>query len=105
MGLCLEHCAVGTLLRQVRDGKIELHAAIMDSGTGKVRFLGGHPREAEIIKAADFRDDVYKDGPLSTLPRVDHREAEELCETDDPFSTSELHQPAAGSAGAQNARP
>jgi len=50
-------------------GKVELHAAVMDSGTGKVRFLGEHPRQLEIIQAADLRDMTYEKGPAATLPR------------------------------------
>eukprot|EP00326_Haptolina_ericina_P003149 CAMPEP_0181227880 /NCGR_PEP_ID=MMETSP1096-20121128/33030_1 /TAXON_ID=156174 ORGANISM="Chrysochromulina ericina, Strain CCMP281" /NCGR_SAMPLE_ID=MMETSP1096 /ASSEMBLY_ACC=CAM_ASM_000453 /LENGTH=251 /DNA_ID=CAMNT_0023321327 /DNA_START=32 /DNA_END=789 /DNA_ORIENTATION=- len=42
---------------------------LMESETGKVRFLGEHPRQLEVIQAADLRAMVYKDGPYGILPR------------------------------------
>jgi hypothetical protein len=53
----------------VLTGRVELHAALMESETGKVRFLGEHPRQLEVIQAADLRAMVYKDGPYGILPR------------------------------------
>jgi len=50
-------------------GKVELHAAIMESGTGKVRFLGEHPKQLEIIQAADLRDMTFANGLSATLAR------------------------------------
>lgn len=54
---------------RVTSGKIELHAAVMDSNTGKVRFLGGHPRQEEVMLAGQLRDTAYASGMTATLPR------------------------------------
>jgi len=54
---------------RVLSGAIELHAAVMDSNTGKVRFLGGHPRQGEVMLAGQLRDKAYASGMAATLPR------------------------------------
>ena len=56
---------------RVLSGELELHAAIMDSGTGKVRFFGEHPRQMEIMRAAELRARTYSTGLSATLPRED----------------------------------
>jgi len=67
-------------------GKVEVHAAVMDSGTGKVRFLGEHPRQLEIIQAADLRDMVYKSGTSTLLPREVWKTAYQPVEGEIPSS-------------------
>ena len=54
---------------RVLSGAIELPAAGMASNTGKVRFLGGHPRQGEVMLAGQLRDKAYASGMAATLPR------------------------------------
>jgi hypothetical protein len=58
-----------TIRTKVSKGDVELIGAIMDSSTGKVRFIGKHPHQEEIMKAAKLRDGVYAGGMTSTIPR------------------------------------
>ena len=55
----------------VRTGEVELFAAIMETGTGKIRFIGPHPRQDDVIRAADLRERTYAAGPASILSRED----------------------------------
>ncbi|EOD23420.1 hypothetical protein EMIHUDRAFT_239690 [Emiliania huxleyi CCMP1516] len=55
----------------VRTGEVELLAAIMETGTGKIRFIGPHPRQDDVIRAADLRERTYAAGPASILSRED----------------------------------
>ena len=41
----------------------------MESGTGRVCFLGEHPRQVDIINTVLLQRSIYKDGPMATLPR------------------------------------
>jgi len=54
---------------KVSSGTVQLIGAIMDSGSGKVRFIGEHPRQSDIVRAAELRDRVYAEGMTSTIPR------------------------------------
>lgn len=42
--------------KRVRDGKLEIVGAIYDIRSGRVRWLGSHPREKELLELAAERD-------------------------------------------------
>lgn len=37
-------------LQAVRDGRLEVHGAILNCATGMVQFIGEHPVQAEICR-------------------------------------------------------
>ena len=41
----------------------------MESSTGKVSFLGEHPRQTDIINTVLLQSSVYQNGSNATLPR------------------------------------
>ena len=55
----------------IRDGSLEVHAAVLDRMTGKVDFLGEHPMQEEMV------------GPLINMNEEEEEEEEDKEDKED----------------------
>ncbi len=57
-----------SVARRVREKRLRIEAALYDVDTGVVSFVGGHPREGELVERAIYRDALERAGVKELSP-------------------------------------